>query len=128
MRRQAAHVVGLPSPACPRKMPSLMSGSGAGTFVMPRHDQVKTVALTLDVAESYAPLYIAFTYAGQRPSPKPDRAIVSLWHPNPRSSVGSRYGGHGPRSLALYADSRRSTPVVQIAGAVLRATTSLFIV
>ena len=50
----------------------------AGTFVMaPRYDRVKTVGLTADVAETYAPLDITVSYAGQTPAPKPFLMIVT---------------------------------------------------
>ena len=50
----------------------------AGTFVMaPHYDRVKTVGLTPDVAETYAPLDIAVSYAGQTPAPKPFLMIVT---------------------------------------------------
>jgi hypothetical protein len=43
----------------------------AGTFVMaPHYDQVKTVGLTEDVAETYAPLDVSVSYAGATPAPK----------------------------------------------------------
>lgn len=50
----------------------------AGTFVMaPHYDRVKTVGLTPDVAETYAPLDITVSYAGQTPAPKPFLMIVT---------------------------------------------------
>jgi hypothetical protein len=50
----------------------------AGTFVMaPHYDRVKTVGLTSDVAETYAPLDITVAYAGQTPAPKPFLMIVT---------------------------------------------------
>ena len=50
----------------------------AGSFVMsPHYDRVKTVGLTADVAETYAPLDIAVAYAGQTPVPKPFLMIVT---------------------------------------------------
>jgi hypothetical protein len=50
----------------------------AGTFVMsPHYDQVKTVGLTADVAETYAPLDISVSYAGQIATPKPFLMIVT---------------------------------------------------
>ena len=50
----------------------------AGTFVMsPRYDRVKTVGLTADVAETYAPLDISVSYAGQTATPKPFLMIVT---------------------------------------------------
>jgi hypothetical protein len=50
----------------------------AGTFVMaPHYDRVKTVGLTADVAETYAPLDISVSYAGQTPAPKPFLMIVT---------------------------------------------------
>jgi hypothetical protein len=50
----------------------------AGTFVMaPHYDQVKTVGLTEDVAETYAPLDVSVSYAGQTPAPKPFLMIVT---------------------------------------------------
>ncbi len=50
----------------------------AGTFVMaPRYDRVKTVGLTSDVAETYAPLDISVSYAGQSATPKPFLMIVT---------------------------------------------------
>jgi hypothetical protein len=50
----------------------------AGTFVMaPHYDRVKTVGLTADVAETYAPLDITVAYAGQTPTPKPFLMIVT---------------------------------------------------
>src|SRR5271156_3901783 len=50
----------------------------AGSFVMsPHYDRVKTVGLTADVAETYAPLDIAVSYAGQTPVPKPFLMIVT---------------------------------------------------
>jgi hypothetical protein len=50
----------------------------AGTFVMsPHYDRVKTVGLTADAAETYAPLDITVSYAGQTPAPKPFLMIVT---------------------------------------------------
>jgi hypothetical protein len=50
----------------------------AGTFVMaPHYDRVKTVGLTADVAETYAPLDISVSYAGQTATPKPLLMIVT---------------------------------------------------
>jgi ketosteroid isomerase-like protein len=50
----------------------------AGTFVMaPHYDRVRTVGLTPDVAETYAPLDITVSYAGQTPAPKPFLMIVT---------------------------------------------------
>jgi glyoxylase-like metal-dependent hydrolase (beta-lactamase superfamily II) len=50
----------------------------AGTFVMaPHYDRVKTVGLTADVAETYAPLDISVSYAGQTATPKPFLMIVT---------------------------------------------------
>lgn len=50
----------------------------AGTFMMaPHYDRVKTVGLTADVAETYAPLEITVSYAGQTPAPKPFLMIVT---------------------------------------------------
>ncbi len=49
-----------------------------GTFVMaPDYARVKTVGLTADVAETYAPLDITVAYAGQTPVPKPFLMIVT---------------------------------------------------
>jgi hypothetical protein len=49
-----------------------------GTFVMaPDYARVKTVGLTADVAETYAPLNISVAYAGQTPVPKPFLMIVT---------------------------------------------------
>lgn len=49
-----------------------------GTFVMaPDYARVKTVGLTADVAETYAPLGITVAYAGQAPVPKPFLMIVT---------------------------------------------------
>jgi hypothetical protein len=49
-----------------------------GTFVMtPDYARVKTVGLTADVAETYAPLEISVGYAGQTPVPKPFLMIVT---------------------------------------------------
>jgi len=48
------------------------------TFVMaPDYARVKTVGLTADVAETYAPLDITVAYAGQTPVPKPFLMIVT---------------------------------------------------
>jgi hypothetical protein len=50
----------------------------SGTFVMaPDYPHVKTVALTRDVAVTYAPLDITVAYAGQTPVPKPFLMIVN---------------------------------------------------
>ncbi len=50
----------------------------AGTFVMdPDYARVKTVGLTADVAETYAPLRISVAYAGQTPVPKTFLMIVT---------------------------------------------------
>jgi hypothetical protein len=50
----------------------------AGTFVMaPHYDRVKSVGLTADVAETYAPLDISVSYAGQTATPKPFLMIVT---------------------------------------------------
>jgi hypothetical protein len=49
-----------------------------GTFVMaPDYARVKTVGLTSEVAETYAPLDITVAYAGQTPLPKPFLMIVT---------------------------------------------------
>jgi hypothetical protein len=49
-----------------------------GVFVMePDYSRVKTVTLTKDVAETYAPLNISVGYAGQTPVPKPFLMIVT---------------------------------------------------
>jgi hypothetical protein len=49
-----------------------------GTFVMaPDYARVKTVGLTSEVAETYAPLEITVGYAGQTPVPKPFLMIVT---------------------------------------------------
>jgi hypothetical protein len=48
------------------------------TFVMvPDYAKVKSVGLTADVAETYAPLSITVAYAGQAPVPKPFLMIVT---------------------------------------------------
>jgi hypothetical protein len=53
----------------------------AATFVMsPHYDRVKTVGLTADVAETYAPLDISVSYAGQTSTPKPFLMIVTWIH------------------------------------------------
>jgi hypothetical protein len=50
-----------------------------GTFVMaPNYPKVKTVGLSADVAETYAPLDITVGYAGQEAVPKPFLMIV-IW-------------------------------------------------
>jgi hypothetical protein len=50
----------------------------AGTFIMaPHYDRVKTVGLAADVAETYAPLEISVSYAGQTATPKPFLMIVT---------------------------------------------------
>jgi hypothetical protein len=50
----------------------------SGTFVMePDFSRVKTVGLTSDVAQTYAPLNITVAYAGQTPVPKPFLMIVN---------------------------------------------------
>jgi hypothetical protein len=50
----------------------------AGTFEMkPDFSRVKTVGLTADVAQTYAPLDISVAYAGQTPIPKPFLMIVN---------------------------------------------------
>jgi hypothetical protein len=47
-------------------------------FVMaPNYGRVKTVGLTADVAETYAPLDITVAYGGQTPVPKPFLMIVT---------------------------------------------------
>jgi hypothetical protein len=43
----------------------------------PDYSRVKTVGLTGDVAETYAPFNISVAYAGQTPVPKPFLMIVS---------------------------------------------------
>lgn len=49
-----------------------------GTFVMrPDYARVRTVEITGDVAETYAPLTIAVSYAGQTGLPKPFLMIVT---------------------------------------------------
>jgi hypothetical protein len=49
-----------------------------GVFLMdPDYSRVKTVTLTKDVAETYAPLSISVGYAGQTPVPKPFLMIVT---------------------------------------------------
>jgi predicted TIM-barrel enzyme len=49
----------------------------SGTFAMaPDYSRVKTVMLTDDVAETYAPLDITVSYAGQTPVAKPFLMIV----------------------------------------------------
>jgi hypothetical protein len=53
----------------------------SGTFVMsPDYSKVKTVGLTADVAETYAPLNISVSYAGQAPIPKPFLMVVTWIH------------------------------------------------
>ena len=53
----------------------------AGTFVMdPDYPRVKTVGLTSDVAETYAPLKITVAYGGQTPVPKSFLMIVTWLH------------------------------------------------
>jgi hypothetical protein len=50
----------------------------AGTFVMePDYARVKTVGLTADVAQTYAPLRISVAYSGQSGTPKPFLMIVT---------------------------------------------------
>lgn len=50
----------------------------AGTFVMdPDYSKLKTVGLTADVAQTYVPLKISVSYAGQTPVPKPFLMIVN---------------------------------------------------
>jgi hypothetical protein len=50
----------------------------SGIFVMdPDYARVKTVGLSADVAETYAPLRISVAYAGQTPVPKPFLMIVT---------------------------------------------------
>jgi hypothetical protein len=49
-----------------------------GVFVMaPDYARVKTVSLTSETAETYAPLNISVAYAGQTPVPKPFLMIVT---------------------------------------------------
>jgi hypothetical protein len=49
-----------------------------GVFVMaPDYARVKTVGLTSETAETYAPLNISVAYAGQTPVPKPFLMIVT---------------------------------------------------
>jgi hypothetical protein len=49
----------------------------AGPFrIDPDYARVKTVGLTHDVAETYAPVHITVAYAGQAPVPKPFLMIV----------------------------------------------------
>jgi len=49
----------------------------AGPFrIEPDYARVKTVGLTHDVAETYAPVHITVAYAGQTPVPKPFLMIV----------------------------------------------------
>jgi hypothetical protein len=49
-----------------------------GVFVMaPDYARVKTVELTSETAETYAPLNISVAYAGQTPVPKPFLMIVT---------------------------------------------------
>jgi hypothetical protein len=51
------------------------------TFVMaPDYARVKTVGLTAEVAETYAPLDITVAYAGQTAVPKPFLMIVTWVH------------------------------------------------
>ncbi len=51
----------------------------SGTFVMdPDYTRVKTVGLTADVAETYAPLRISVAYGGQTPVPKPF-LMIATW-------------------------------------------------
>ena len=53
----------------------------AEIFVMsPHYDRVKTVGLTADVAETYAPFNISVSYAGQTATPKPFLMIVTWIH------------------------------------------------
>jgi len=48
-----------------------------GTFrIEPDYPNVKTVALSRDVAETYAPVKITVAYAGQSPVPKPFLMII----------------------------------------------------
>jgi hypothetical protein len=52
-----------------------------GVFLMePDYSRVKTVTLTKDVAETYAPLRVSVGYAGQTPVPKPFLMIVTWIH------------------------------------------------
>src|ERR1700734_3973630 len=44
--------------------------------IEPDYARVKTVGLTYNVAETYAPVHIAVAYAGQTPVPKPFLMIV----------------------------------------------------
>jgi hypothetical protein len=44
--------------------------------IEPDYSRVKTVGLTQDVAETYAPVHITVAYAGQTPVPKPFLMIV----------------------------------------------------
>jgi hypothetical protein len=58
-----------------RKFSDLYQG---GVFVMaPDYTRVKTVGLTSQSAETYAPLNISVAYAGQTPVPKPFLMIVT---------------------------------------------------
>jgi hypothetical protein len=55
-----------------------------GTFHMePDYTREKIVGLTTDVAETYVPLQISVSYAGQNPVPKPFIMIVD-WIKTPR--------------------------------------------
>jgi hypothetical protein len=55
-----------------------------GTFHMaPDYSQERIVGLTKDVAETYAPLQISVSYAGQNPVPKPFLMIVE-WIKTPQ--------------------------------------------
>jgi hypothetical protein len=50
----------------------------AGPFrIDPDYGKVKTVSLTRDVAETYAPVEITVAYAGQTPVPKPFLTILN---------------------------------------------------
>jgi hypothetical protein len=53
----------------------------AGPFrIDPDYGNVKTVSLTYDVAETYAPVKITVAYAGQTPVPKPFLMILNWIH------------------------------------------------
>ena len=76
----------------------------AGTFEMsPHYDRVKTVGLTADVAETYAPLDISVSYAGQTATPKPFLMIVT-WTTRPRD------GRWRPMSRFRFCHRRQANP------------------
>jgi hypothetical protein len=73
VRRQLGRILG--NDAIDQKLHDI---AGSGPVVLaPDFSKLKVVGLTCDVAESYAPMNITVSYAGQDGTPKPFLMIIS---------------------------------------------------